>query len=125
MEQKAKCCILGCKHAEDRIEHYLLCGRMWDILVKQTPGWPGLAYPQRTLSHMMLGVKESEDDTKIHRAVAVYAIGRTVQAVRRSGSCHGIAATLKLFLQEGSKGTSLYSPVGSRTQTHQSLTGTA
>jgi len=104
MEQKAKRCILGCSHAEDRLEHYLLCGKIWDVLIKPTPGWPGIDSAKRTLCHMMLGVRDSDEDSKILRAIAVYAIGRTVQAVRRSGSCGNIGATLKLFLYEGSKG---------------------
>ena len=84
---------LGCRHAEDRLEHYLLCGKIWDILIKPTPGWPGMDNAQRNLCHMMLGARDSDEDSKTHRAIAVYAIGRTVQAVRRSGSCESIAAT--------------------------------
>jgi hypothetical protein len=91
-------CVLGCEHAEDRIEHYLLCSKVWDTLKNHPPRGADLDESQRSLTYMMLATKGSTEEAKISRAIAIYAIGRTVQAVRRSGKPVDISPTLRLFL---------------------------
>lgn len=97
-------CVLGCEHSEDRIEHYLLCSKVWRILGMPPPGGPGLDTSQRTLMYMMLGTRYSTDNDLVQRAIAVYAIGRTVQAFTRTGATQDAASTLRLYLSEGRKG---------------------
>ena len=68
------------------------------------PGGPGLDTSQRTLMYMMLGTRYSTDNDLVQRAIAVYAIGRTVQAFTRTGATQDAASTLRLYLSEGRKG---------------------
>ena len=81
------------------------------MLCKPPPGWLGLHREQRTLAHMMLATKDAADITNIAQAIAVYAIGQTVQAVKRAGPHDNIGATLRLFLAEGRKGTRTYAAI--------------
>ena len=97
---KVASCLLGCTNAADQIEHYLVCPVAWEVLHNHHA--IKLQIGRKSLPAMLLAEKHIEIREVCAIATSIYAIARTVQALR-SSDC---AATplLKLHLQEGMRG---------------------
>eukprot|EP00973_Karenia_brevis_P083857 11636159-Karenia_brevis.AAC.1 len=73
-------CAFGCPHAEDRVEHYLVCPYVWRVLKQSPPRGVGLDENSMTLKTMLLADHQTSG-VKARIAIACYAISRTVQSV--------------------------------------------
>eukprot|EP00973_Karenia_brevis_P016204 2218223-Karenia_brevis.AAC.1 len=100
-----KSCVLGCTGCEDRLEHYLICDKVWQVLQRRPPSGLGLRREKRGLQYMLMAEKGMEDEEKMGVAIACYAIARTVQTMSNNGPIGDYRALLKLFLQEGLRGS--------------------
>ena len=100
-----KSCLLACEHAEDRIEHYLICPVAWRTLQKPPRRGLGIDPAYRNRKTMLLARKHlgKEDIMKI--AVAGYAIARTVHS-RRSHTVN-VEGLMQMYIQDGLKGSKL------------------
>ena len=99
---KTKACVFGCTDAEDRLEHYLLCHKVWTVL--ELPQPQGLNLKQRNLQTMLLARRGMHEEEIVNSAIAVYAIARTVHGVRQN-PCSRCEALLRLYSSEGKKCT--------------------
>ena len=93
-------CLLGCELGEDSIEHYLLCPAAWQVLAKHRG--IQLDPSRRNRQAMLLAMKGLSDNEVKAIAISIYAIARTVQALRGSSGCEA-APLMKLYLEEGRK----------------------
>ena len=90
-------CLMGCERAQDCIEHYLVCPAAWEVFRKHRG--IELGTHRRTRQAMLLAERGLEEREIQAIAIAVYALARTVHAMR-SKEC-AAAPLLRLFLQEG------------------------
>ena len=98
-------CVLGCEHSRDRIEHYLVCKRIWPTLQKQIPYGLGLDPRHKSLQSMLLAEKGLSDEECMAIAIAGYAISRTIQCVKNHGSPCDADVICRMFLVEGLRGS--------------------
>ena len=72
-------CVLGCSlRAQDRIEHYVHCPRVWDFARR----FMGLHAGQHALQRFLLCERGLSDSTFVSIAVLVYAVFRTSNTLR-------------------------------------------
>ena len=95
---QVRTCLLGCSHAVDKIEHYLVCPFVWQVL----PVFPGIELGQhrRTLQAMLLAAKNLSEEEIIAIANSVYAIAKTVQAIKIEECQVDPSPLLRLFLRD-------------------------
>eukprot|EP00973_Karenia_brevis_P094540 12423019-Karenia_brevis.AAC.1 len=63
-------CIFGCADAEDRIEHYMTCGSMWQVLSTLPPSGLGMQVKRRKVQTMMMATPGMADEEVLAAAVA-------------------------------------------------------
>ena len=95
----------GCASAQDKIEHYLVCSKVWASISKPIPAGLALSASRRNLQSMMLAEKGLSLDEKICICVAVYAIMRTVQTLRNEDQTLNAGPLMKLHMKEGVRGS--------------------
>ena len=98
-------CILGCNGAEDRIEHYLICDKVWAVLQRKPPQGLGLNRFRRTLKSMLLAEGTLTHTERMAIAIASYGISRTVHCLRSNPEVLQAVPILKLHLTEGLRGS--------------------
>ena len=99
---EVRSCVMGCSpSAVDKIEHYLICPVAWNVL--QTHWRIQLNPSRRSVQGMLLAEKGLDETEMALIAVSVYAIARTVQALRARHDCEA-APLLKLYIEEGRRG---------------------
>jgi hypothetical protein len=96
-------CVFGCTAAEDRLEHYLTCKVIWNVL--ESPQGLGMMPAQRTLNHMLLAERGLSERDITAVAVACYAIGRTAHVCKSAPNELNVASVLKLFIKEATRGS--------------------
>ena len=98
-------CVLGCQGAEDRIEHYAHCRKIWAFMRQPRPHGLGVGEHYRTLQGFLLAERGMPFEDKLAMAVAVYAVSRTVE--QASGSCTAVNTEklMRLHAQEGLRGS--------------------
>ena len=75
-------CLLGCRSGSDRIEHYAVCAKAWELLGAREPVGLGLNTRLRSLL-AFLGLERDLSEAERRRlATGVYAVARTVQTMR-------------------------------------------
>merc|ERR1712110_879921 len=79
-------CVFGCPLAEDRVEHYILCSKVWSFLSRPRPSGLGIDPTFRNHTSMLLGRGGMHQSTKVAIALAVYAISRAAHTVRCSNN---------------------------------------
>ncbi len=93
-------CLFGCDSGEDRLEHYLLCNRVWEVLQVRPPGGLGLSRTQKSLQYMFMATKNMMDEQKMVVAVACYAVARTVHSCRLSSGGVDVKSLLRLYITD-------------------------
>ena len=110
--QASGLCVFGCKHAEDRVEHYLLCDVAWNLFSRLVPQGLGLRQSLRNLQAMMLADNAMDAGEIVGVAVGIYAASRAVQQLK---SCHAAlqpTPLLRLYAVEGMRGAKRRSSSG-------------
>jgi hypothetical protein len=103
-----KSCVLGCVgSAEDRIEHYIVCPKAWNVLSNPLPRGLGLHVQWRTKQAMLVAERGLEDYEKTRIAIAVYAVARTVQCMRANPTLQSPESILRMYIREGLRGSSV------------------
>ena len=81
---KVASCLFGCTSAVDQIEHYLVCPIAWQAL--QSHSNTTLNQNRRSLQAMLLAEKGLQEREVCAIAMSVYAVARTVMALRNDGN---------------------------------------
>ena len=93
-------CVLGCSNtAEDRIEHYVVCPKAWNVFSNPPPYGLGLDKQRRSRQAMLLAAKGLSDDEKVLVAIAVYALARTVQCLQAAPHLQHPERLIRLYIQ--------------------------
>ena len=103
--QGTQSCVLGCEDAEDRIEHYLLCRKVWELLQRRPPQGMGLDRSRRNIKAMLLADATLTDAERMAIAVSCYAIMRTVHCIKQSRNALKVAPIIGLHITEGMRGS--------------------
>ena len=103
--QRTQECVLGCKGAEDRIEHYLVCSKAWSVLQQRPPYGLGLNLSRRTLEAMLLTDAGLADEERMAIAIGCYAVSRTVQCLRHRQASLRAAPIMRLYISDGLRGS--------------------
>ena len=76
-------CLLGCGYDEDRVDHYCCCNVYWSFLRRPRPQGLGIQ-SERSKDTALLLNKSLSDEDVLRLAIGLYALYRTVNAVRFS-----------------------------------------
>ena len=98
-------CVFGCHEQEDRIEHYLICNQVWEVISRRPPTGLGLRLERRNIESMLLAAWDLTLKEKLAAAIACYAVARTAACIRWNGDAHTCKVSLRLFMSEGLKGS--------------------
>lgn len=100
-------CLLGCGWDEDSLDHYILCGKLWDFIREPAPSGLGLQGCERSRETILLLAENLSDEAVIKLALALYATYRIVNLIRFSRQADGIdiAKLLKLYANRGADGS--------------------
>ncbi len=98
-------CMLGCKGAEDRIEHYLVCDKAWAALQQRPPHGLGLDRSRRNIKAMLLADAGLSDTERVAIAIGCYAVSRTVHCMRQHSTTLRAIPIMRLFIAEGLRGS--------------------
>jgi len=98
-------CVFGCEDSDDRIEHYLLCSKVWKFLLRPFPNGLGFTAGQRNLQYMLFGDRGMTLEAKLCVAHALYAIMRTVHTARQHPKALKADVIMKLHVAEGLRGS--------------------
>ena len=102
---KTQQCVLGCRGAEDRIEHYLVCKKVWAALEGRPPQGLGIHRSRQNITAMLLADASLADVERMAIATAGYAIFRTVHCMRNGPPTLRALPIMKLHLAEGLRGS--------------------
>ena len=78
----ARPCLLGCGWPDDGLGHYVCCSVYWQFLCKDRPRGLGIRGLRRTKENAMLLCCGLDDEDVVRLAVGLYALHRTVNALR-------------------------------------------
>ena len=76
-------CLLGCGYDEDRVDHYCCCNVYWSFLRRPRPQGLGIQSERGKDTALLLNKSLSDEDV-LRLAIGLYAVYRTVNAVRFS-----------------------------------------
>ena len=96
--------VLGCEFAEDRVEHYLLCEKVWNYLLRPFPQGLGMRPELRNHTSMLLAAAGLTEADKVAIVTAVYAISRAVHVASQCPRKLNPRALLALHASEGLRG---------------------
>jgi len=98
-------CVLGCEFAEDRVEHYLLCEKVWAYLLRPVPQGLGMRPELRNHTSMLLAACGLTEADKVTIVVAVYAISRAVHVASQCSRKLNPRALLALYAADALRGS--------------------
>merc|ERR1712194_282161 len=76
-------CLFGCERGADSLEHYSVCGVVWQFISSPRPAGMGVAIEPSTYSFFSLGTG-SQDEDKIRTGLTLYAVYRATNYMRHA-----------------------------------------
>ena len=76
-------CMLQCGYEHDMVEHYGRCSVFWSFVAQRRGTGLGIPYSNRSAEAFLL-VSDATDEDKIRMVLGMYALYRTINALRHA-----------------------------------------